>query len=41
MASAPGRGSLVSITFPLVEIFPEERLDEMATGPLTPQGEGN
>lgn len=41
MASAPGRGSLVSITFPLVDIFPEERLDEMATGPLTPQGEGN
>lgn len=41
MASAPGRGSIVSITFPLVEIFPEERLDEMATGPLTPQGEGN
>lgn len=41
MTSAPGRGSLVSITFPLIENFPEERLDEMATGPLIPQGESS
>jgi signal transduction histidine kinase len=57
MTSAPGHGSLVSITFPRLEEAPEEApddahddahddapeqaLDEVATGPLTHDGEGN
>ncbi|HEU5344964.1 MAG TPA: ATP-binding protein [Ktedonobacterales bacterium] len=36
MTSAPGRGSLVSITFPLIESVASERLDEVATSPLAP-----
>ncbi len=43
MTSAPGRGSLVSITFPLMddaEGEPSEAVDEIETGPLTFDGEG-
>jgi signal transduction histidine kinase len=36
MTSAPGRGSLVSLTFPLIESVASERLDEVATSPLAP-----
>jgi hypothetical protein len=43
MTSAPGRGSLVSITFPLMENgenAPFEAVDDIETGPLTHDREG-
>ncbi len=40
MTSAPGHGSLVSITFPLIEEATDGAVDEIVTGPLTHDGEG-
>jgi signal transduction histidine kinase len=42
MTSAPGRGSQVSITFPLITELPEAEIDdpsEVETGPLKQVGE--
>jgi hypothetical protein len=47
MTSAPGRGSLVSITFPLMDDAPDapdapdESLDDVVTAPLKHDGEGS